>query len=141
MGARGLVSYSFLLMACCAASLTQQTDNLPGLDSTDCQILCPRSADRGEAILPAITQIQKDSGDWENVLECWSVKTVTPEMPDVGNAFRLDWEEGFDAVYQYAFDGPSFMPSHPAPEPSLIIMSSGIGEFKQDTPPCYTIQT
>jgi hypothetical protein len=100
-----------------------------GLDNTDCQLTCPKSTELGQVILPAITQIQHKTGDWENFLECWSVNTTTIDIPDVDNAFRLDWEKGFDAVHQYIFYGPSFMPSHPAPEPSLVIMSAGIGTF------------
>ncbi|KAJ2971302.1 hypothetical protein NUW58_g9453 [Xylaria curta] len=60
-------------------------------------------------------------------------------MPDIDNAFRLNWENGFDAVYQYVFYGPSFMPSHPAPEPSLIIMSAGLGDLRMPSGRCLRI--
>lgn len=100
-----------------------------GLNNKDCQIQCPPTSEHDRVILPAITQRQHESGEWENILECWSLNTTTSHMPDINNAFRLNWEGGFDAVYQYIFSGPSFMPAHPAPEPSLIIMSSGIGKL------------
>lgn len=113
------------LLASLSLALGKATE--AGLEGTDCQLRCPLSTVPGKVILPAITQTQHEAGDWENFLECWSVNTTTTHMPDVDNAFRLNWEKGFDAVYQYVFTGPSFMPSHPAPEPSLIIMSAGIG--------------
>ncbi|KAI1261352.1 hypothetical protein F5Y18DRAFT_202702 [Xylariaceae sp. FL1019] len=116
-----------------AASYTE------GLEETDCQLKCPQSNDAGRVILPAITQTQRDSGEWENILECWSVDTLTVNMPDVENAFRLDWEKGFDATYQYIFNGPSFMPAHPAPEPSLIIMSAGIGDLRMPSGRCLRV--
>ncbi|RYC60406.1 hypothetical protein CHU98_g5810 [Xylaria longipes] len=97
-----------------------------GLDATDCQLRCPKSTELRQVILPAITQIQHETGEWENILECWSVDTTTTNMPGVDNAFRLDWEKGFDAAYQYIFYGSSFMPPHSTPEPSLAIMSAGI---------------
>ncbi|KAI1111366.1 hypothetical protein F5Y14DRAFT_315178 [Nemania sp. NC0429] len=110
-----------------------------GLESTDCQLRCPLSTVPGMVILPAITQKQHDTGDWENFLECWAVNTTTTHMPDVDNAFRLNWEKGFDATYQYVFTGPSFMPSHPAPEPSLIIMSAGIGDLRMPSGRCLRV--
>ncbi|KAK5637161.1 hypothetical protein RRF57_012874 [Xylaria bambusicola] len=99
---------------------------LTGLDDTDCQLRCPKSADLKQVILPAITHIQHKTGEWENILECWSVNTTTFNMSGVDNAFRVDWEGGFDATYQYIFYDTSFMPPHSTPEPSLAIMSAGI---------------
>lgn len=110
-----------------AVSIHDSTSQDAGLQTTDCQLRCPKSTDLKKVILPAITQIQHETGEWENVLECWSVDTTTTNMPGVDNAFRLDWEGGFDAAYQYIFYGPSFMPPHTTPEPSLAIMSAGIG--------------
>ncbi|KAI1381060.1 hypothetical protein F4677DRAFT_441392 [Hypoxylon crocopeplum] len=124
------------------AQTTAQRSSIPddtGLQGKDCQIQCPRSSEQGLVVLPAITQIQNESGKWENILECWSVNTTTVNMPDIDNAFRLDWEKGFDAVYQYVFYGPSFMPAHPAPEPSLIIMSAGIGDLRMPSGKCLRV--
>lgn len=98
-----------------------------GLEAEDCQIRCPLSTEPGQVVLPALTQYKNASGEWENTIECWQVDTVSTELPGIDNAFRLDWEGGFDAAYQYVFYDQSFMPAHPAPEPSLIVMSSGIG--------------
>ncbi|TGJ75890.1 hypothetical protein E0Z10_g10943 [Xylaria hypoxylon] len=105
----------------------------------DYQLRCPKSTKPNRVTIPAITQIQQDSGEWENILECWSVNTTTINMPDIDNAFRLDWENGFDAAYQYIFYEPSFMPAHPAPKPSLIIMSVGIGDLRMPSGRCLRI--
>ncbi|KAI0856000.1 hypothetical protein F4860DRAFT_494718 [Xylaria cubensis] len=110
-----------------------------GLDATDCQLRCPKSTDLRQVILPAITHIRHETGEWENILECWSVNTTTTNMPGVDNAFRLDWEEGFDAAYQYIFYRSSFMPSHPTPEPSLAIMSAGIGDVRVPSGRCLRV--
>lgn len=99
-----------------------------GLDSRDCQIRCPASRVPEQVVLPAITQFRNVSGQWKNTIECWRVDTVSSSVPGVENALRLNWEHGFDAAYQYMFYEQSFMPAHPAPEPSLIVMSSGIGK-------------
>lgn len=100
-----------------------------GLDNTDCQLRCPKSADLTQVILPAITHVKHKSGEWENILECWSINTTMFNMPGVDNAFRIDWEKGFDATYQYIFYDESYMPPHSTPEPSLAIMSAGIGTY------------
>ncbi|KAI1746120.1 hypothetical protein F4680DRAFT_11419 [Xylaria scruposa] len=110
-----------------------------GLDATDCQLRCPKSTKLSQVILPAITHIQRETGEWENILECWSVNTTTTNMPGVDNAFRLDWEGGFDAAYQYIFYGTSFMPSHPTPKPSLAIMSAGIGDVRVPSGRCLRV--
>ncbi|KAI0449722.1 hypothetical protein F5B21DRAFT_493369 [Xylaria acuta] len=125
-------------------SLAQgKTTNIPsyedGLDTTDCQLRCPKSTEFNQVILPAITHIQHETGEWENILECWSVSTTTINMPGIDNAFRLDWEKGFDAAYQYIFYGPSFMPSHSTPEPSLAIMSAGIGDVRVPSGRCLRV--
>ena len=109
--------------------VTIPRDDDPHLDTMDCQIRCPRSTDPNKVILPALSQKVNASVFAENILECWQVDSVSTSLPGILNAFRIDWEGGFDAAYQYIFTGPSFMPSHPAPEPSLIVMSSGIGMF------------
>ncbi|KAK4133847.1 hypothetical protein BT67DRAFT_477499, partial [Trichocladium antarcticum] len=90
-----------------------------GLERTDCQIRCPRSSDdKRRVVLPALTQIRnKTTGEWKNAIECWPINTVSAPVPDVYNAFRLNWDGGFDVAYQYIFSGDSFMPAHPAPEP------------------------
>ena len=108
---------------------TSPRDDDPRLDTMDCQIRCPRSSDPIKVILPALSQKVNASGFAENTLECWQIDFVSTSLPGIQNAFRIDWEGGFDAAYQYIFTGPSFMPSHPAPETSLIVMSSGIGMF------------
>ena len=108
---------------------TSPRDDDPRLDTMDCQIRCPRSSDPVKVILPALSQKVNASGVAENTLECWQIDFVSISLPGIQNAFRIDWEGGFDAAYQYIFTGPSFMPSHPAPEPSLIVMSNGIGMF------------
>ncbi|KAI0505626.1 hypothetical protein F5B22DRAFT_651560 [Xylaria bambusicola] len=113
---------------------------IDGLDDTDCQLRCPKSADRQQVILPAITQVQHKTGEWENILECWSVKTTTPYMPGVDNAFRINWESGFDALYQYIFYDTSFMPPHSTPEPSLAIMSAGIGDVRVPSGRCLRVK-
>ena len=140
---------SFLLqasfLACCSEALrfplpeqrilhTSSSPPQPphenALPKQDCTIRCPpASPDGGKIVLPALTQTRNSTGQWENTLECWAVDTVETEVPGIDNAFQLQWEGGFDAAYQYVFYGPSFMPPHPAPEPSLIVMGSGIGEF------------
>ncbi|CAP61377.1 uncharacterized protein PODANS_4_200 [Podospora anserina S mat+] len=100
-----------------------------GQETTDCQIRCPKSAHPSKVILPALTQAKNTTtGEWENTLECWSIDTVDPDLTDIDidNAIRLHWEGGFDKAYQYIFHGDSYMPAHPAPEPSLILMSAGI---------------
>ncbi|KAI1172121.1 hypothetical protein F4777DRAFT_562968 [Nemania sp. FL0916] len=110
-----------------------------GLDTTDCQLRCPKSNELNHVVLPAITHVRHKTGKWENTLECWSVNTTTFNMPGVDNAFRLDWEKGFDAAYQYIFYGVSFMPAHSTPEPSLAIMSAGIGDVKVPSGRCLRI--
>ncbi|KAI0872296.1 hypothetical protein GGS24DRAFT_21431 [Hypoxylon argillaceum] len=122
-----------------AVSIHDSTSQDAGLQTTDCQLRCPKSTDLKKVILPAITQIQHETGEWENVLECWSVDTTTTNMPGVDNAFRLDWEGGFDAAYQYIFYGPSFMPPHTTPEPSLAIMSAGIGDVRVPSGRCLRV--
>ncbi|TRX91017.1 hypothetical protein FHL15_007999 [Xylaria flabelliformis] len=111
-----------------------------GLDATDCQLRCPRNADLPRVILPAITHVKHRSGAWENVLECWSINTTTLNMPGVDNAFRVDWEKGFDATYQYIFYDESYMPPHSTPEPSLAIMSAGIGDVRVPSGKCLRIK-
>lgn len=98
------------------------------LVTSDCQIQCPQDDDSSKLVLPAITQRFNASGAAENILECWRINTLSTKLPGIDNAFRLNWEDGFDAAYQYVFTGNSFMPPHPAPAPSLIVMSSGIGQ-------------
>lgn len=109
-----------------------------GLEKTDCQIRCPPSSpEKKRVVLPALAQVKNNAtGEWENVVECWAVSSnvVSNSVSDIDNVFRLNWEGGFDAAYQYIFTGDSFMPAHPAPEPSLIIMSAGAGKFYQH---CY----
>ncbi|KAI0437519.1 hypothetical protein F4803DRAFT_538403 [Xylaria telfairii] len=112
---------------------------MAGLDNTDCQLRCPKSPKLNQVILPAITHAQLETGEWENILECWSVNTTTTNMPGIDNAYRLDWEEGFDAAYQYIFYGPSFMPPHTTPEPSLAIMSAGIGDVRVPSGRCLRV--
>ena len=80
-------------------------------------------------VLPALSQKVNASGLAENTLGSWQFGTVSTSLPRVDNPFRLDWEDSFHAAYQYIFTGPSFMHSHPSPEPSLIVMGSGIGMF------------
>ncbi|KAI0465608.1 hypothetical protein F4859DRAFT_500360 [Xylaria cf. heliscus] len=123
-----------------ATSIPGPPSNGAGLDTTDCQLRCPKSTNLNQVILPAITHIQHRTGDWENILECWSVNTTTINMPGIDNAFRLDWEEGFDAAYQYIFYGPSFMPPHSTPEPSLAIMSAGIGDVRVPSGRCLRVR-
>jgi hypothetical protein len=115
--------FSHFFLGSCAELLPSEEN----LEPTDCQIQCPRDSDPSKMVLPALSQAITSSGTVENTLECWRIDNVLTKIPDIDNAIRLDWEDGFDAVYQYVFDNPSFMPAHPAPEPSLIIMSSGIG--------------
>ncbi|EKG13233.1 hypothetical protein MPH_09513 [Macrophomina phaseolina MS6] len=110
-----------------------------GLEAEDCQIRCPLSTEPGQVVLPALTQYKNASGEWENTIECWQVDTVSTELPGIDNAFRLDWEGGFDAAYQYVFYDQSFMPAHPAPEPSLIVMSSGIGDLRVPSGRCLRV--
>lgn len=112
---------------CVALGQKSPPDEDPRLDATDCQIRCPQSSNSQKIVLPALSQKVDASGLAENTLECWQIDSLSTSIPGIDNAFRLDWEDGFDAAYQYIFTGPSFMPSHPAPEPSLIVMSSGIG--------------
>ncbi|KAI1746542.1 hypothetical protein F4782DRAFT_524099 [Xylaria castorea] len=138
-----LTATLLLLSLSLATGKTTGTQRPPsyevGLDTIDCQLRCPKSTELSQVILPAITHIQHETGEWENVLECWSVNTTTTNMPGVDNAFRLDWEEGFDAAYQYIFYGSSFMPSHPTPEPSLAIMSAGIGDVRVPSGRCLRV--
>ena len=101
--------------------------HLGSLEDTDCQLKCPQSTVRGEIVLPSITQTRRDTGEWENILECWSIDTTTVDLPGIDSAFRLNWEGGFDAVYQYVFYEQSYMAPHPGPGSSLVIMASGIG--------------
>ncbi|KAL2016717.1 hypothetical protein VTK56DRAFT_3146 [Thermocarpiscus australiensis] len=111
------------------------------LERRDCQIRCPPSnPHKKRVVLPALTQIQnKTTGEWENVIECWAINTVVTPIPDVDNAFRLDWEGGFEAAYQYIFTGDSYMPAHPAPEPSLIIMAAGVGDLRVPSGKCLRV--
>ncbi|KAI1132518.1 hypothetical protein F5Y10DRAFT_209127 [Nemania abortiva] len=119
---------------------TSKRDPNSGLDTADCQLRCPKSTSLNQIILPAITQKQHETGEWENVLECWSVDTTTTDMPGVDNAFRLDWEGGFDAAYSYIFYGSSFMKAHSTPEPSLAIMGTGIGDVRFPSGRCLRVE-
>lgn len=103
--------------------------SFPGLSDEDCNIRCPQSNVSDRVVLPAITHQQNNTGHWENVLECWQIGTVTTKLPGIENSYRLDWEGGFDQAYQYIFHDQSFMQAHSTPEPSLIVMGSGIGKF------------
>lgn len=127
----------FSLILCIEAALAVATPSFfskspieaqGSLATEDCQIRCPTSTDPAQVVLPALTQFKNASGHWENTIECWQVDTISTSLPGIDNAFRIDWEGGFDAAYQYIFYGQSFMPAHPAPEPSLILMSAGIGK-------------
>ena len=122
----------FALVAAAGASSRIIIDSIPlsrqGLEDTDCQLRCPQSSYPGRLVLPAITQFKNGAGEWENTLECWEIDNISTDVEGIDNAFRLDWEGGFDAAYQHVFYDQSFMPAHPAPEPSLIVMSSGIGK-------------
>lgn len=100
-----------------------------GLSTEDCNIRCPQSSDPSRVILPAITDQKNATGDWENVLECWQVDTVSSSLPGIDNSYRLNWEGGFDLGYQYIFYSESFMRAHSTPEPSLIVVGGGIGTF------------
>jgi hypothetical protein len=120
------LSSSLLLCSSVTSDASVQEN---GLASSDCQIQCPLDHDPFKLILPTITQSFNASGAAENILECWQINTLSTKLPGIDNAFRLNWEDGFDAAYQYVFTGDSFMPPHPAPAPSLIVMSSGIGQF------------
>ncbi|KAK0702429.1 hypothetical protein B0T21DRAFT_378593 [Apiosordaria backusii] len=113
-----------------------------GLESTDCQIRCPKSSNPGKVVMPALTQAKNaTTGEWENILECWSIDTVDPDLTDIeiDNAIRLNWEGGFDKGYQYIFYGDSYMPAHPAPEPSLILMSAGVGDLRVPSGKCLRV--
>ncbi|KAK4196461.1 hypothetical protein QBC40DRAFT_351781 [Triangularia verruculosa] len=113
-----------------------------GLESNDCQIRCPKSSNPGKVVMPALTQAKNaTTGEWENILECWSIDNVDPDLTDIeiDNSFRLKWEDGFDKAYQYIFYGDSYMPSHPAPEPSLILMSAGIGDLRVPSGKCLRV--
>jgi hypothetical protein len=57
------------------------------------------------------------------------VDSISTVLPGIDNAYRLDWEDGFDLGYQYIFYGESFMQAHSTPVPSLIVVGGGIGEF------------
>ncbi|KAK0669801.1 hypothetical protein QBC41DRAFT_318896 [Cercophora samala] len=138
-----------ILIACLplVAAALHGTRHVPqfdryGLESTDCQIRCPKSANPRKVIIPALTQAKNaTTGEWENTLECWSIDTVDPDLTDleIDNAIRLNWEEGFDKAYQYIFHGDSYMPAHPAPEPSLILMSAGIGDLRVPSGKCLRV--
>lgn len=108
---------------------TVSSSSFPGLSGEDCNIRCPRSNVPDRVVLPAITHQQNTTGHWENVLECWQIGSVTTNLPGIENSYRLDWEGGFDLAYQYIFHDQSFMQAHSTPEPSLIVMGSGIGKF------------
>ncbi|KAI0194247.1 hypothetical protein F4808DRAFT_338350 [Astrocystis sublimbata] len=110
------------------------------LQATDCQLRCPQSVLPDQVILPAITDARRETGEWENVLECWSVDTTTTNMAGIDNAYRLDWKEGFDATYQYIFTGPSYMGPHTIPEPSLAIMSAGVGDVRVASGRCLRLK-
>jgi len=107
----------------------QPLSQAPGLSQNDCQTRCPPSTSPSHRILPAISQTQNTSGDWENILECWQVNSISTDLPGIDNAYRLDWETGFDAGYQYVFEGQSFMQAHSTPVESLIVVSGGVGKF------------
>lgn len=123
-------SLSLLILSTVSAQQLRfdKSDTHAGLADQDCQISCPQSTDPSKIILPAISEIQNATGYWENVLECWQVDTISTALPGIDNAYRLDWEGGFDIGYQYIFSGESFMKAHSTPVPSLIVMSSGIGK-------------
>lgn len=124
-----LIVHSLIFTLVKSAPLISIDNDDSGLASIDCQIRCPHESERSQLVLPALSQRINASGHAENTLECWRIDTITTKLPGIDNAFRLDWEGGFDAAYQYIFTGPSFMPSHPAPEPSLIVMANGIGKL------------
>ena len=107
----------------------EESNKYPGLEDHDCQIRCPKSSDPSKVILPAISEIQNATGGWENIVECWQVASISTVLPGIDNAYRLDWEDGFDLGYQYIFYGESFMQAHSTPVPSLIVVGGGIGEF------------
>ncbi|KAB2573242.1 hypothetical protein DBV05_g8053 [Lasiodiplodia theobromae] len=138
----------FSLFLCLKAALAVATPSFfskspieaqGSLEIEDCQIRCPTSTDPGQVVLPALTQFKNASGHWENTIECWQVDTISTNLPGIDNAFRIDWEGGFDAAYQYIFYGQSFMPAHPAPEPSLILMSAGIGDLRVPSGRCLRV--
>lgn len=123
-----------------ALAKTHSASSYPGLTDNDCQIRCPQSTDPAKVILPSIVSVQNATGDWENTLECWEVDSISTSLPGIDNAYRLDWEEGFDAGYQYIFYGESFMQAHSTPEPSLIVVGGGIGDLRMPSGRCLRVQ-
>ncbi|KAI8630608.1 hypothetical protein F5Y19DRAFT_428329 [Xylariaceae sp. FL1651] len=128
------------LLGAGTASETRSSKPPGGLATTDCQIRCPKTMGNGTIVLPAITHYKTKSGEWENTLECWTTNSTTKNIPEVGNGYRLHWEGGFDAAYQYVFFGDSFMPGHPAPAPLLAVMSAGAGDLRVPSGRCLRVK-
>ncbi|KAG0634527.1 hypothetical protein HOY80DRAFT_1140606 [Tuber brumale] len=94
--------------------------------SQDYELRCPKSRDPHKMTLPAITQEVDSKGKATNILQCWEIDNVVPAVEGIEGASLVGWG-AFDAAYQYDFHEGFFMPPHPAPEPSLVLMSAGVG--------------